>query len=163
MKARTIRFPRIVGMLLIIPVIPIALWFAGSAGSDQGSARLASEWRALLSQFNDPDTAVTENERIWVIRCKNDEWIFGLAQGSHGIWRRCGGTVVTKDSNGVTRSFRGHVCWPTGSPFRGCSTESLAAVCGEIGEMGFHPLTLGEQHENIGLQEAADGRTPEVP
>lgn len=80
-------------MLLIIPVIPIALWFAGSAGSDQGSARLASEWRALLSQFNDPDTA----------------------------------------------------------------------VYGEIGEMGFHPLTLGEQHETIGLQEAADGRTPEAP
>lgn len=116
MKTSPKRLPRIVRRLLAFLVTPIVLvfgfWFASSVGSDRGSAELASEWHTLLSKFADPDTASAGNERIWVIRCDNGEWMFGLAQGSHGIWKRGGGTVVTKDSNGDIRSFRGHVCWP---------------------------------------------------
>jgi hypothetical protein len=158
MKISTRKILKIVGLLVAVLVTPIALffglWFASSAGSDRGSPKLAFEWSTLLSGFDDPDTATAENSRVWVIHCDNDEWMFGLAQGSHGIWRRGGGTVVTKDSDGEIRSFRGHVCWSSGTPFRGCDTTDLATVYNEIDSLGFSTLATESTTENDGLQQA---------
>jgi len=166
-KTNTNRFLRILGIFVAVLVLPFALffgfWVASSLGSSQGSLELASEWRTLLSRFADPDTASTNNERIWVIRCDNGEWMFGLAQGSHGIWKRGGGTVVTKDSNGDIRSFRGHVCWSSGSPFRGCHTGNLATVYKEIRNLGFHALSAEPTDGSIGLQQAGTGQPATRP
>jgi hypothetical protein len=152
LNAGTRRFLKVGGISIAVIVIPFiiffGLWFASSYGSDRGSPELASEWRQLLSEFRDPNSAVDANERIWVIQCDNDEWMFGLAQGSHGIWKHGGGTVVTKDSNGELRSYRGHVCWPSGSPFRGCSTENLANVYEQIDDLGFEALASESVDEN---------------
>ena len=128
----------IVIAVLAMPFVAFfGLWIASSAGSDRGSPKLASEWSHQLSEFTDPDAAVASNKRVWVIDCENGEWMFGLAQGSHGIWRRGGGTVVTKDSNGDVRSYRGHVCCSTGTPFRGSATDDLATLYQEITDLGF--------------------------
>lgn len=161
MKASTRRILKVSAILfaalaaLATPVVVFfGLWFASEAGSDRGSPELASAWRKLLSEFGDPNSAASANERIWVIHCENGEWMFGLAQGSHGIWKRGGGTVVTKDSNGDLRSYRGHVCWPAGSPFRGCSTENLASVYQSITDRGFKALGA----EDSGLQQNAAGQ-----
>jgi len=131
------------------------LWFASSAGSDRGSPKLASEWIHQLSEFADPDAAADSNERVWVIHCENGEWMFGLAQGSHGIWRRGGGTVVTKDSNGDIRSYRGHVCWSSGTPFRGCSTDDLGILYQAITDLGFKALGADADAKITGLQQAS--------
>lgn len=148
----TRRFLKIAGILVAALVTPFifffALWVAASFGSDRGSPELASEWRQMLSEFDDPDAATAADGRVWAIRCENGEWMFGIAQGSHGIWRRGGGTVVTKDSNGDLRSYRGHVCWPIGSPFRGGSTESLAEVYEGIVNLGFEPLASAAEDES---------------
>ncbi len=151
-NASTRRLLKIAGFLIAVLVTPFilffGLWMASSCGSDRGSPELASRWRILLSEFSDPNSAVATNERVWVIHCENGEWMFGLAQGSHGIWKRGGGTVVTKDSNGDLRSYRGHVCWPNGSPFRGCSTENLTTVYEAIINSGFEALDSEGANEN---------------
>ena len=162
MKLNVRRFLKrgaIVIAALATPVVAFfGLWFASSAGSDRGSPKLASEWSLQLSEFTDPDAAVASNERVWVIRCENGEWMFGLAQGSHGIWRRGGGTVVTKDSNGDLRTYRGHVCWSTGTPFRGTSTEDLATVYQAITDLGFKALSADADGKVTGLQQNAAGQ-----
>ena len=145
MKTRTKRLLRITVVLVIVVFNPITVflgsWYASSGGSDRGYPELAAEWRSLLGRFEEPDSASAENKRIWVIHCDNGEWIFGVAQGSHGLWRRGGGTVVTKDSNGDMRSCRGHVCSPYGSPFEECASADLAAVYKEIDRYGFSALS----------------------
>jgi hypothetical protein len=147
------------GAILATPVVAFfGLWFASSAGSDRGSPKLASEWSHQLSGFTDPDAAVASNEGIWVIRCENGEWMFGLAQGSHGIWRRGGGTVVTKDSNGALRSYRGHVCRSTGTPFWGSPTEDLATVYQAITDLGFKALGADVDGKISGLRQNAAGQ-----
>ena len=120
-------------------VIFFGVWVVGAGGSDDGSPELAAEWRELLSTFPDPDTATEADERIWMIQCDNGEWLFGLAQCSHGAWRCGGGTVVTKDSDGELRSFCGHVCASVGSPFPG-PAEDLPALYQQIEEIGFKTL-----------------------
>ena len=63
MNTSTRRFLKISGILLAALLTPFilffGLWFASSYGSDRGSPKLASEWRELLSEFSDPDSAVT--------------------------------------------------------------------------------------------------------
>ena len=38
--------------------------------------------------------------------------MIGIAQNSHGLFSRGGGTIVVKDSRGDIRAFFGHVCGP---------------------------------------------------
>jgi hypothetical protein len=136
---------------------------ASSFGSDRGSLALATEWRKQLGEYSDPKAAVVFDQKVWVIHCENGEWMFGLAQGSHGVWKRGGGTVVTKDSNGDTRSYYGHVCWPNGSPFRGCPTENLAAVYASIIDLGFEALGSEAAIESNGPKPAKHSTTTPLP
>ncbi len=88
------------------------LFVAANGESDRGSPQLAEEWRAELSRYATPEEASVANPEIIVVRCTNGEWVFGLAQSSHGMWKRGGGTFVVKDSKGQIRAFFGHVCGP---------------------------------------------------
>jgi len=92
------------------PLTFFGFWWAASAGSSNGSPKLAAEWKAELSQYRTPEEAQSRNKNIIVLRFENGEWLFGRCQSSHGVWRRGGGTVVVKDSTGRVRAFFGHVC-----------------------------------------------------
>jgi hypothetical protein len=87
-----------------------AVWVFTAAGSSKGSPALAAEWRQELSAYQTPAEGKAADNSMFVLRFTTDEWVFGRAQSSHGIWRRGGGTVVIKDSKGNVRTFFGHVC-----------------------------------------------------
>lgn len=124
------------GLLLLILIAFVYLKFF--AVSNKGSVELALKYSSLLSDYNDPTSVSLSNEDIWVINCDNGEWMMGMSKDSHGGWRRGGGTVVTKDSSGVVRSYYGHVCG--GFPFRGYPTESLAVLYENISVLEFKAL-----------------------
>lgn len=100
------------GLLLLLPCGFYGLWFAVSVGSDDGSPRLAAEWRAALEAAPGPDEAAAADPDVVVLRFPTGEWVFGKSQDSHGIWRRGGGTLVVRDSRGRVRAFFGHMCGP---------------------------------------------------
>jgi hypothetical protein len=100
----------IMGALLAVPCLFFGFWGAASAGSDKGSSELAEKWRSELRNYQTPEEAVSKNKDVIIVRFANGEWVFGLCQSSHGVWKRGGGTVVVKDSNGQIRAFFGHVC-----------------------------------------------------
>ncbi len=94
------------------PCIGGIWWFVRAITiCNTGSPELAREWAAILDGLPDPEVAQQANGRIWGKRFPNEEWLFGLAQDSHGA-PRIGGTVVIKDSRGGMRAFAGHVCGP---------------------------------------------------
>jgi hypothetical protein len=99
-------------VVLVPPCGFYGLWFAVSAGSDSGSPELAAEWRAALLAATGPDEAAASDPDVVVLRFPNGEWVFGKSQDSHGIWRRGGGTLVVRDSQGRVRAFFGHMCGP---------------------------------------------------
>ena len=125
-------------VLLTIPLAFFAFWFAVSAGSDEGSPALATEWHARLASYGNPKEASSRDPHIEVLHFTNGQWLFGLAQDSHGIWRRGGGTLVVKDSRGETRAFLGgHVCGPGYLEDAFSDMKSLDAVYDRLAEYGF--------------------------
>jgi hypothetical protein len=109
------RVLRLVLGLTAVAAIPGGFFgfiWAASAGSDQGSAALASEWKAALLADAEPDDAAARDPDVVVLRFADGDWAFGKSQDSHGVWRRGGGTAVVRDSRGRVRAFFGHVCGP---------------------------------------------------
>ncbi len=80
------------------------------SSNNRGSPELAAEWKAELEACRDPEEASQRLPRAFTKRFADGEWVIGLAQDSHGAWRRGGGIVVVKDSRGDVRAFFGHVC-----------------------------------------------------
>lgn len=85
------------------------LWIAAAGGSDAGSPELAREWAEEISQYN-ADSNRDPHDCAFVVACEDGDWAIGRAQGSHGMWKEGGGTVVVRDANGSMRYFSGHVC-----------------------------------------------------
>lgn len=112
MKKRTkiILIAAPIALVLLAPVAFFGFWIVVAGGSDAGSPELAAEWRDDLAEYSTPDDATANNPDIEHVAFPNGEWFVGRAQDSHGMWRRGGGTVVIKDSNGETHVFFGHVC-----------------------------------------------------
>lgn len=112
MKKRTkiILIATPIALIFLTPVAFFAFWILAAGGSDAGSPKLAAEWRDDLAKYPTPDAAIDADTTIEHVRFPNGDWLIGRAQDSHGMWRRGGGTVVIKDSNGDTRVFFGHVC-----------------------------------------------------
>lgn len=105
----------IVLVLLLIGVLAVpagffCLYVAASVGTDRGWPKLAAVWRDTLEKYDSPEEAAPRIPDLEVLRFKDDEWLFGLSQNSHGAWNVGGGTVVFKDSRGEVRIFFGHVC-----------------------------------------------------
>lgn len=88
----------------------LGLWLLVAGANDGGSPQLAAEWRQELQKYDTPAQATAANPEIHHIKFKNGDWFIGLCRNSHGLYRRGGGTMVTRDSNGRTRAFFGHVC-----------------------------------------------------
>jgi hypothetical protein len=97
-------------LVLLAPIAFFALWILAAGGSDAGSPELAAEWRDDLAKYSTPEDVLVTDSDVEHVTFSNGEWLIGRAQDSHGMWRRGGGTVVTRDSNGKTRVFFGHVC-----------------------------------------------------
>ena len=135
----------IIAILIILvvgpPVSILGLWFATTFGSNAGSSKLAKEWRDQLNQYKSLDEAKAADPTLEVLTLTNGEWLFGHAQDSHGIWRRGGGTMVIKDSNGETHAFLGgHVCGPyyIGRVSYGVGSQNLVSFYKEVIALGFH-------------------------
>ena len=97
-------------VLGVLCAVILGFWAAASGGSEKGSPVLAAKWKDELNQYSTPDEAKAKNRDVIVLEFQSGEWVFGLARSSHGMWKRGGGTVVLKDSNGQIRAFFGHVC-----------------------------------------------------
>ena len=97
-------------LILLSPIVLFGLWMLVAGANNGGSPQLAAEWREELEQFDTPEQATSANPDTDHIRFQNGDWFIGLCRDSHGLWRRGGGTMVTRDSNGRTRAFFGHVC-----------------------------------------------------
>lgn len=125
-------------LVFAVPVAFFALWFAVEAGSDAGSPELAQEWRVEFNQYATYQEAEAADPTIEVVKFDNGEWLIGRAQNSHGIWRRGGGTVVVKDSNGDTRAFLGgHVCGDGFLSWGFGERVDLTSFYGRVAENGF--------------------------
>ena len=112
MKKRTkiILIATPIALTLLAPVAFFGFWILAAGGSDAGSPELAAEWRAELAGYTTPEDAIAADPEIEHVTFSNGDWLIGRAQNSHGMWRRGGGTVVIKDSNGGSRVYFGHVC-----------------------------------------------------
>jgi hypothetical protein len=95
----------VVMLLAILVVVAIAI---PSINGD-GSEWIARRW---VKRFADVHSVSDALERYQVARREfpDGSWIVGIAVGSHG--NPFGGTIVTKDSTGLTRVFFGHVSTP---------------------------------------------------
>lgn len=112
MKTRTkvILIATPIVLFLLAPGAFFAFWIIVAFGSDAGSPALAAEWRDEFTAYQAPAAATATDPTIEHIAFENGDWLIGRAQNSHGMWRRGGGTLVVKDSNGETHAFFGHVC-----------------------------------------------------
>lgn len=145
MKRRTkvilIAFPIVV--MLGVPLTFFAIWFAASASSDAGSPDLAREWRDELNMFRTHREATAADPTVEVVTFDNGEWIFGRAQNSHGIWRKGGGTLVVKDSNGEAHAFLGgHVCGNDYLYFGFKGVSDLESFYTRLAECGFQEYSF---------------------
>ena len=104
-RTRFILIATPIALTLLAPVAFFGFWILVAGGSDAGSPELAAEWRDELKQYSTPEAATAGNPEIAHITFSNGDWIIGRCQDSHGMWRRGGGTVATKDSQGKTRVF----------------------------------------------------------
>ncbi len=103
MKKTIIRI--VIGLVLllllaffVIPCLPMG----------EGSAHYARKWTERLDPIESPADARAQFGNVAVLELTNGEWVVWVSANSHGNpW---GGTVVTKDCRGDTRSFYGHVC-----------------------------------------------------
>lgn len=86
----------------------------------RGSPTFAAQWREILDQYPDPETAMSTRPEVMGKRFPNGEWVFGVDRDSHKY--RDGGTVVVKDSRGRIRVFFGHVCG--GGMVNACAREA---------------------------------------
>ena len=109
MRTRT-RILLIATPIVLVLLAAVAFSIVAAGVSDQGSPELAAEWRDELAAFETPQDATLKDSTIEHVKFDNGDWLIGRAQDSHGMWRRGGGTVVVKDSNGETHAFFGHVC-----------------------------------------------------
>ena len=101
-----------VGCVIFACLAPVGLfgfYIAASLGSDAGSPVLATEWAKELEAFDNGQNR-DSHESSFVLEGKDGSWLVGRARGSHGIWKRGGGTIVVRDNKEVTRYFSGHVC-----------------------------------------------------
>lgn len=107
----------LIGILLLVGTglcMVTAMLINLAAGiNDSGSPELADECRATLQPLTPSAGDLrAEHPGIEVVRFPNGECVIGLAQNSHGLFVRGGGTIVVKDSRGNIRAFFGHVCGP---------------------------------------------------
>ena len=126
-----------------VPMTFFAFWFAVSAGTDAGSPDLAREWRDQLNKYKSDREAKDADPTVEAVAFDNGQWVFGRAQNSHGIWRRGGGTLVVKDSNGEIHAFHGgHVC---GNRFLGrvfSTASNLESLYARLSEWGFREYSF---------------------
>jgi len=140
MSRKTKSFLASVLLVALIAAVPFgffALYFAVSAGHDRGCPQLAALWRNTLQKYETPDDAAARVRHLATRRFENGEWMFGLAQNSHGIWLRGNGTVVLKDSRGHVRAFFGHVCGAGALAMRLRAAPDLNAFYARLKEDGF--------------------------
>lgn len=89
----------------------------------EGSPRFARKWEIRLKGINDPVQAHELYKGLAVREFTNGEWIVWAWANSHGNpW---GGTVVTKDSQGIIHSFFGHVCGVPHGRFQGDNLSQI--------------------------------------
>jgi hypothetical protein len=73
-----------------------------------GSEYYAEKWTKRFQGLNSITEAKAKYSNVALLELPNDEWIFWVYSTSHGNpW---GGTIVTRDSRGITKAFFGHVC-----------------------------------------------------
>lgn len=98
--------------ILVSPVgvLIVYLLTSGGIGSPEEAIRL----KAIIEQYDGPETSGTGRDDYAAKRFSNNEWVLGLGRDSHEIMSKYngGGTLVVKDSRGHIRCFFGHVCGP---------------------------------------------------
>lgn len=107
--------------LIFVLLIAVFILFPPFLPMGTGSERYAEKWTNRFSALNSIADAKAKYSNIAVQEFSDGEWIFWVCANSHGNpW---GGTIVTCDSRGTTKSFFGHVCG-----FANLKRESLDQV-----------------------------------
>lgn len=115
--------------------------------NDNGSPELAEEWRSALQPLSlSAGDFHAEHPGIEVVRFPNGEWVIGLAQNSHGLFVRGGGSRVVKDSRGSVRAFFGHVCGPHYLQTFFRETPSLEGFYARLKHLDFTEHAFGPAH-----------------
>lgn len=99
-----------VNLILLIVVCLIAIWvlFHPFLPMGTGSERYAEKWANRFQALHSVAEAKAKYSNVAALEFSNGEWIFWVCANSHGNpW---GGTIVTRDSRGITKAFFGHVC-----------------------------------------------------
>lgn len=108
MKTRT---RKTVNLILLIIVFLIAICILCPElllPMGAGSEYYAEKWTKRFQTLNSVAEAKAKYSNVAAREFPNGEWIFWVSSNSHGNpW---GGTIVTRDSRGITKAFFGHVC-----------------------------------------------------
>lgn len=96
------------GLLTVVVFLFLVYLFIQPFMMGDGSPWMANRLAKRFLKVTDPNDAANEFSRIASKRYPDNTWICVAYVGSHG--RLLGGTIVSKDSNGTTRAFFGHVC-----------------------------------------------------
>jgi len=102
---------RVIKIISGLFVILILLMFIISfLPMGSGSESYANKWSQNFVSIKNINQATKKYPYLDYKEFETGEWIIGISSNSHhNPW---GGTIVTKDSNGIIKSFFGHVCGP---------------------------------------------------
>lgn len=95
-------------MLIVVCLIAIWILFSSFFSMGTGSEYYAKKWSKKFQTLHSVAEAKAKYPNVATLEFPNGEWIFWICANSHGNpW---GGTIVTRDSRGITKAFFGHVC-----------------------------------------------------
>jgi hypothetical protein len=97
-------------ILITFPILAIlaVIILPGLLPMGTGSLSYAKRWHARLQDVSSVHEGTNTYSKLRSISLTNGQWLAWVDQNSH--CNPFGGTVVTRDSDGDTRVFVGHVC-----------------------------------------------------